>query len=89
VTEDQPLLSGRCPAVFAGNDLAIRTADAERDAVDEQLSGPWLRLLDVDDGGRPLLQRDDGERTHRGGQPYKLSAHTTWNCGGHALGSRP
>jgi hypothetical protein len=40
VTEDQPLLSGPCPAVFADNDLAIRTADAERDAVDEQLSWP-------------------------------------------------
>jgi hypothetical protein len=56
VTEDQPLLSRRRPAILAGGDLAIGAADTERDAVDEQLAVPRFRLIDLDDGGRPRFQ---------------------------------
>jgi len=80
VAEDQPLSPGRRPAVLAGGDLAIGAADSEHVAVHEELAVPRFRLIDVDDGGRPRLPGDDGERTHRAGQPM-------W-CGVQPMGNR-
>jgi hypothetical protein len=56
VTEDQPLLSRRRPAILAGRDLAIGAVDAERDAVHEQLAVPRFRLIDLDDAAEPAFR---------------------------------
>ena len=64
MAEDQPFLAGRRPAVVAGDDLAVRTADAERDSLDQQLVRARLGIGHVDHGGRTGLQRDDGQCAH-------------------------
>jgi hypothetical protein len=69
VAEDEPLGAGRRPAVLAVHDLAVGAADAEGDAVDQQVARAGLRLRHVDDRRRAGLQRDDGECAHASGVP--------------------
>ena len=64
VPEHQPFPSGGRLAVVAGDDLAVGSADADREAVDQYVSlfGAWL--LDVGHRGRAGPLRDDGKCSH-------------------------
>jgi NAD(P)-dependent dehydrogenase (short-subunit alcohol dehydrogenase family) len=64
VAQHQPLAAGRRPSVLAGDDLAVGPAHAEGDAVDQEVARTGLGLVDVDDRGRPRLQRHHRERAH-------------------------
>jgi len=64
VTEDQPLLAGRRPAIVASDDLAVGAADAKRQRADQHRTVAWRRLRDGLELNGIRKSRLDGKRTH-------------------------